>query len=142
MQRRIRNTALILLLLLVATCQVGSAGCARPVARTFAVYPVDGELFVDGKPAVGVVVTFVPEAGQPGVMGATATVRSDGHFIPTQPDGAIGLREGRYDLTVQWLSGQGPSGGTASDTRTSIGSCSVKPGVNFIPPIRIGKPRP
>ena len=128
--------------ILVAVCLLGTAGCGRTAARTFAVYPVDGELFVDGKPAVGIVVTFVPEAGQPEVRGSTATVRSDGHFIPTQPDGAIGLREGANDLTIQWPSGQGPGGGTASDPPTSIGSCTVNPGVNLIPPIRIGKPRP
>ena len=142
MQRSALTPVAISLSFFLASGWVAVVGCARPVARTVPVFPVDGELFVGGKPAIGAEVTFVPEGEGPGAKGATVKVRVDGHFVPTQPDGAIGLPEGDYALTVRWPDGQGPLGSTASGSSMSIGRCSVKPGVNLIPPISMGRQRP
>jgi hypothetical protein len=114
------------------------SGCSRTEVRTVAVFPVDGQLLIAGKPAVGAVVTFQSTADGGTRSPVAAVVREDGHFAPTQSDGAIGLPEGEYALSLRRSSSTPPSA-TPSTTEETIGSITVKHGVNLIPPIRLAK---
>jgi len=112
-------------------------GCSKSESRPNAVpvYPVDGQLLVGGKPASGAIVTF-HLSGSLTIL--TATVRDDGRFVPAQADGAVGLPEGDYGVSVTW-----PEGGTDrlagkyGDSSKPVAKLTVRPGVNLIPPIKL-----
>lgn len=112
-------------------------GCSNPPSRPDAVtvYPVEGRLFVGGKPAAGAVVSLHPGGGGTPV---TAKVRDDGRFVPTQSDGAVGLPEGAYSLTATWTDGGKPRlAEKYADPAKPIARLTVRPGVNLMPPIKL-----
>lgn len=78
-------------------------GCHRPGVDPLAVYPVDGEVFVDGKPAEGAVIAFHPTE-RPEWKSATsrAVVDRDGAFSLTTYAANDGAPEGEYVITVYW----------------------------------------
>lgn len=117
---------------------LAAVGCSKPAERKLAVYPVDGQFHVAGKPAVGVVVTFHPKLGESVTATTTATVRPDGHFVVTQPDGAIGLPEGTYRITAIWLDGdQDRLGGKYTDPVKAFPEVTVRPTINLLPLINV-----
>lgn len=125
---------IFMLLLLVGN------GCNKKPEATFPVFPVDGQILAAGKPAVGAVVTFHPvPAGEaaPSFI-ATALVRADGHFLPTLPDGRIGLAAGKYVLTAVWNEGEADRWkGKYADPQHPIQQITVITGLNLIPPIKL-----
>jgi hypothetical protein len=73
-------------------------GCGSSNVR---VYPVSGEVFVNGKPAQGAVVHFHPrdkDKGRP----AFAVVQEDGAFQLTTYRKYDGAAVGAYAVTVNW----------------------------------------
>jgi hypothetical protein len=123
-----------LILLVVACC---SLGCSRPDSRPNAVpvYPVEGKLFVAGKPAVGAEVSFHP-SGDGAIV--TARVHPDGRFVPSQSDGAVGLAEGEYTITAKWVeSGADRFAGKHADLARPLSQVDVRQGINLIPPIQL-----
>jgi hypothetical protein len=121
--------------LLVFTLMVSA--CSQPESRQNAVpvYPVEGKLFVGGKPAAGAVVMF--HSGGDGPKHSTK-VRDDGRFVPTQTDGAVGLPEGSYSLTVTWQENEKDRfQGKYADPAKPAAKLTVRSGVNLIPPIRL-----
>jgi hypothetical protein len=115
-----------------------AAGCFSEGERRVAVFPVDGQLLFQGQPAVGAVVSFHPRPGGPGEAVRDAVVREDGHFVPTQPDGATGLPAGEYALTVRW--GDPASdrlGGKYLDPDKPLATIQVTQGINFLSPFKL-----
>jgi len=119
-------------------CLIFALGCSRPVNRQVAVYPVDGQLMVGGQPAVGAVVTFYPVDAADGRVIITAAVQSDGRFMPTQPDGAVGLAEGSYRLTATWPeTDHDRFDSQFADPSKPIAVIEVKSTVNLLSPINL-----
>lgn len=119
-----------------------SAGCSEEELRpAAAVFPVDGQLLFQNKPAAGAVITFhsLATADYEGQKMWLATVKDDGHFVPKQPDGAIGLPAGEYTLTAEWK--VEPSGdqfnGKYASPETPLTKITVMESINFLPPINI-----
>lgn len=79
------------------------AGCQRSEHQPLAVYPVRGELFVDGKPAENAAIAFHPVNR---TEWASATSRGvvdrDGRFSLTTYAANDGAPEGEYVVTVYW----------------------------------------
>ena len=114
-----------------------SLGCSRSSSRPDArpVYPVEGYLFVAGKPAIGALVALHPDGEGPLV---TASVHPDGRFVPVQADGAIGLTEGSYALTATWhQENTDRLGNKHSDPSKPLTRFTVQRGFNRIPPIQL-----
>lgn len=125
---------------LSAVLLLGVSGCRQEAERREAVYPVDGQLLYDGSPAQGALITFHPAGeGWPDLV-MTAEVRADGHFVPVQPDGAVGLPEGKYAVTFIWeRNGEDRFTGRYAAPSRAILEVDVKPTINLLPPIRISK---
>jgi hypothetical protein len=107
------------------------------------VYPVRGELLVNGKPAVGAVVSFHPVGNvAPDAVKPQATVEADGTFRPNSFDQRDGAPAGEYALTVYWPGGKGPIGpdrfkGRYNDPARPVLKVTVKAGENVLEPIRL-----
>ncbi len=119
-----------------------AAGCSEEEMRPpVAVFPVDGQLLFQNKPAKGAVITFHSTLAddKEGQKTWLATVKDDGHFVPKQADGAIGLPAGEYVLTAEWKvepSGDQLNGKYASPD-TPLTRITVMESINFLPPINI-----
>src|SRR5687767_4512279 len=90
--------------LLLATA-ITASGCSGPDSGMKPVYPVQGSLFVKGKPAVGAAVTFHPlplESGKSTALTSRATVSDDGTFRLATYNLDDGAPEGEYAVTVYW----------------------------------------
>jgi len=127
------------LMRLIASLAMGCvmSGCSKSESRPNAVpvYPVDGQLLVGGKPAKGALMTF-HHSGSPTIF--TATVRDDGRFAPAQADGAVGLPEGDFGITVTWLEGGTDRfAGKYGNPSMPVAKFTVRPGVKLIPPIKL-----
>jgi hypothetical protein len=90
---------------------VGILGCGGPEPPE-SVYPVKGEVFYRGKPAVGALVAFHkvgadPNAGQP-----SGEVQDDGTFTLTSYRADDGAAPGEYQVTISWRE---TTGGSLSD---------------------------
>jgi hypothetical protein len=89
---------------LLLAAALGASGCGSgPNLKP--VYPVDGSLFVRGKPAAGAVLTFHPlplETGRPTALRSRGTVSEDGSFRLTTYNTDDGGPEGEYVVTVYW----------------------------------------
>ena len=115
------------------------ASCSRTDVRPIAVFPVDGQILIGGRPAEGAVVAFEPVSDREGIRRVEAVTRADGHVMPTQPDGAVGLPEGEYVLKLRRAVIAGGTPGEAAAQEEAIGSLRVVPGINIAPPIRLAK---
>jgi hypothetical protein len=97
---RVRPSRLLLLSLVLC-----AAGCGQADPSLKPVYPVQGSLFVKGKPAKGAAVMFHPlplEAGRPTALTSRGTVSDDGAFRLTTYNTDDGAPEGEYAVTVYW----------------------------------------
>lgn len=102
-----------------------------------AVYPVDGQLYYQGKPAVGACVTF-HLLDAPNQQSFTCEVGTDGHFVAKQTDGAIGLPEGNYALTLEWPPGEADRfAGRYSSPSSPLRNVKVESTVNLLPSIKL-----
>lgn len=68
------------------------------------VYPVSGSLLVDGKPAAGAIVSFLPEQDlqNPQALRSTAEVQADGTFRVTTYMAYDGAPAGPHVVTAYW----------------------------------------
>lgn len=85
-----------------------SSGCGK---KGLAIYPVQGEVRVDGRPTPGVMVIFCPVNGSEVVkrMRPTAFSGSDGKFQLTAFEKGDGAPAGQYNVLMQWVSDSPPS---------------------------------
>src|SRR5205823_1996593 len=91
--RAIRPRLLLLLSLL-------AAGCGDPRKP---VYPVEGTVLVDGKPAARAIVTFQPVGdNSPTAVRPVGHVDEKGKFTLTSYRQDDGAPEGEYAVTVTW----------------------------------------
>ena len=85
-----------------------SAGCG-PGRKS--VYPVRGEVLVEGRPPVHALVTFHPVAGDGReAIHPTGSVDDQGRFTLTSYAGGDGAPEGEYRVTVAWFLSSGRPG--------------------------------
>ncbi len=77
-------------------------GCGQSGPERLTVYPVQGKLEVNGKPAAGAVVVLHPK-GDASKPGARAEVQADGTFTAGTYTANDGAPEGDYILTVEWF---------------------------------------
>lgn len=91
-----------------------AAGCRNKQVDEAKVptYPVHGRLLVDGKPAVGAMIKFLPD--KTGGRVPTALVREDGTFSASYYGSEDGAPAGEYKLLVAWMQVP-PQGGLAQD---------------------------
>jgi hypothetical protein len=86
-------------------------GCSPPSENNIALYPVYGKLLVDGQPAVGATIKFVPVAQDTrndlatttGQRSAAAIVQEDGTFEASYYKSNDGAPPGKYKLMILWL---------------------------------------
>lgn len=78
-------------------------GCPRSGHRPLSVFPVSGELFVDGTPAENAVIAFHPvNRTEWGSATSRAVVDREGRFSLTTYAANDGAPEGEYVVTVYW----------------------------------------
>ena len=113
-------------------------GCQSGAERAVAVFPVDGQLLHLGQPARGAVIAFFEADNESSKPISEAVVKDDGHFVPVQADGAIGLPAGRYILTAVWdQAGTDRFGGKYASRDSPLTTIQVRESINFLPPIKL-----
>jgi hypothetical protein len=102
--RRLSRSPLAVCLALAALC-TGCGAAHKPV------YPVHGEVRVDGRPPVHALVTFHPVADDgKDAIHPTGSVDDQGHFTLTSYASGDGAPEGEYRVTVAWFLSSGRPG--------------------------------
>jgi|JI10StandDraft_1071094.scaffolds.fasta_scaffold00156_47 hypothetical protein len=104
--------------LLMVVCQLAVAGCG---GKDFdkSLYPIEGEVFFRGKPAVGCIVSFHPTStGEGAGAPCLGTTDSNGKFRVTTREPFDGIAAGEYEVSFS-LPGEGssrdPNGDAAPD---------------------------
>ena len=129
-------------LLTMTLTSVLLTSCVHQPERSIPVFPVDGQLFIDGQPGIGASIEFHPLSRLSSENYFLCSVREDGHFVPTQKDGAIGLPAGRYRLVIRQPNGSfGDRDGSDVELPKSMQEIEVKETVNLLPPIKIQRAR-
>ena len=85
-------------------------------ARRDGVYPVRGQVFYDGKPAIGALVVFHP-VGQasPDAVLPRGQIKEDGSFVLTTLADQDGSPPGDYVVTIEWWQARVTKKGQESD---------------------------
>jgi hypothetical protein len=123
-----------------------TVGCGRKQRPRLAVFPVSGQLRVDGRPAGGAEVYFQPRQPIAGLSTTPmAKVDGDGNFAPGTYFAHDGLPAGDYDLLITWpfvrveageeLSGPDQLAGRYSNPQYPAAQWTVTEGPNLIPPL-------
>lgn len=141
----------ILFLLSVALATGCSSSSTDPNALT--PHPVTGKVMYDGKPAAGVIVTFLP-IDAPTVpqipRNPQGTTKEDGTFSLTTYKEEDGAPEGGYQIILHWpgAKNEEAEGEAGEDTDRLLGwydgthsllSHRVKAGANTVPVINLSK---
>jgi hypothetical protein len=107
--------------LVFALCQLTLLGCGGKDFNS-PLYPVEGEVFFRGKPAVGCIVSFHPKAGESsgdsqggGGVACLGTVDAAGKFRLTTREPFDGIAAGDYEVSFS-LPGEGNSRDPAGDS--------------------------
>jgi hypothetical protein len=125
-----------------------AAGCDRQQRPRLPVFPVSGQLRVDGRAAAGAEVYFQPREPITGLMTTPmAKVDADGNFAPGTYFEHDGLPAGQYDLLITWpyvrveageeLSGPDQLAGRFSSPQYPAAQWAVIDGPNVIPPLEL-----
>lgn len=92
------------------------AGCGEPPkgGERLAVFPVSGEIFVDGEPAEGASVLLTPVTphnlpASAAPIASTGAVDDSGKFVISTYESGDGAPNGKYKLTVTWQPSMGLS---------------------------------
>lgn len=137
-----RCVGFLFLLALVATLGCGSGSSTqgqKPVHR------VKGEVLVDGKPAVGAFVLFVPVKEEAGTTDPRprATVKEDGSYVLSTYGNEDGAPVGDYLIAVTWPVARQDNadklGGRYRDKLKSGLKATVKEGANEIPTFKLSR---
>jgi len=122
------------------------AGCGQSAPPRVPVFPVEGRVEVNGRPAAGAVVILHPK-GNASAPAARAQVKPDGTFAAMTYEPADGAAEGDYVVTVEWYKpiqkhgewDQGPNLVAAKYGRPQTSSIEVHVAAqaNQLPPIKV-----
>jgi hypothetical protein len=123
-----------------------AAGCGQSAPPRVPVFPVEGRVEVNGRPADGALVVLHPKTDT-SLPAARAQVKSDGTFTAMTYQPADGAAEGDYIVTVEWYKPvqkrgeweQGPNLVAAKFGRpqTSQIEVHVAAQANQLPPIKV-----
>jgi hypothetical protein len=95
--------------LLAGLALLALAGCSRDSAP--AVFPVHGQVRVDGKPAAHAQVTFHPVGdARPDAVHPSGNTDEQGNFSLTTHTAGDGAAEGEYQVSVIWFLAGKPTG--------------------------------
>jgi hypothetical protein len=122
--------------------------CAR--SPKVALYPVRGQVFVAGKPAVGAAVVFHPRPEGPEALRPSGVVSEDGSFTLGTYAPGDGAPPGQYDVAIAWFADHSqadPKTGEVpvklsphyADPATSRLQATVNEGPNEIPAFNLAK---
>lgn len=107
-------------------------------------FPVVGQLLVDGEPAAGATLKFVPTKPGPQMRSATAQVGVDGRFAASYLTTEDGIPADNYDLLVYWLETPPDGGlpvdrlrGRYCDPSNPVTTITVVAGENHLDPIEL-----
>lgn len=93
-----------------------ATGCSGPAE--VAVYPVVGQVVVNGKPAEGATVVFHPQAaGEVAELRPTGKTDADGRFKLTTRESNDGAPAGDYKVTINWAKSDIKPGQPAEDAK-------------------------
>lgn len=121
------------------------SGCQRPAPSGPKVFPVSGQVSVNGERAIGAHVTFhrVGETN-PKAITPYAVVEGDGWFRPSTIDAFDGAPAGQYVVTVTWptitveggeeIEGPDRLQGRYATLRSPAATVTVVEGENEFPP--------
>jgi hypothetical protein len=93
-------TRLLMYLPVYLLLLAGLGGCKQSDGST--IYPVSGQVLVNGKPAAAALVTFHPIGVHTGAPRPTGRAAEDGTFTLTSNVGGDGAPAGEYRVTVVW----------------------------------------
>jgi len=128
---------------------IAAAGCGASGEQRKPTFPVKGEVFVGGKPAVRAQVIFHPVTDLgPNVPRPTGEVAADGSFSLSTYTANDGAPAGEYTVTVSWPQGSSTIGGDAesgedrlggrfNNPKTSALKAKVNDGPTTIPPFQL-----
>ena len=143
------STLLVLFFLLLPVALAGF-GCGSKEQRK-PVYPVQGKVFVGGKPAEKASVIFHPlNDSDPNALRPTGEVGPDGSFKLSTYTAGDGAPAGDYAVTVSWYEGSSAIGGDADSGPDRLGGryanpqtsglhAQVREGSNEVPPFHLKK---
>ncbi len=122
-----------------------ACGCRDDESATGPVcYPVQGELRIDGRPAQGAMLKFLPATGAAQGQMPTALVDEAGRWTASYSQAGDGAPAGEYRVLVVWmeLAPEGclafdRLGGRYCDPDHPVASIVVRAGENYIGPIGI-----
>jgi hypothetical protein len=139
-------------LLILVPAVLFAAGCGDSNGGPVVAHPVSGKVVYDGKPAAGVLVTFIP-TDAPGIpripRNPHAVTAADGTFALTTFKEGDGAAEGGYQVVLSWPISpdmEGPD--EARDADRLLGwydplhstvNFRVKAGTNEVPTFNIPK---
>lgn len=138
-------TALVVAFLATALCTL-AAGCAKEVHK--AVYPVHGQVLLNGKPLADAIVSFHAQGTQD--VFPTAHTDPEGRFALTSYQNGDGAPQGDYAISLVCFRsrpvrrGEGHADNVvppryASPTSSGL-SATVSPGDNELPPLKLKNP--
>ena len=99
-RRDSRSTGRRFVWLAVAILAVLLSSCARNTRKP--VYPVHGQVLVNGKPAAGATVFFFPVESDPDAIAPYGVLDADGSFSLTTYLTFDGAPAGEYVVTIRW----------------------------------------
>jgi hypothetical protein len=107
------------------------SSCARNTRKP--VFPVRGQVYVNGKPAVGAKVFFTPLQTDPDAVAPYGVVDAEGSFALTTYLTFDGAPEGRYVVTIRWPGLKG----LYDNPKSSKLTATVEQTANDLPPFQL-----
>ncbi|MFL5342664.1 MAG: hypothetical protein ACJ8F7_21235 [Gemmataceae bacterium] len=101
--------------LMVCLGLVAFTGCAKGGAG-YKITDAEGTIKLDGKPAAGVIVQFIPDKSLGQVPGSTGTTDDSGHYVMTTSNGRKGAVVGKHVVIIMNDRADERSGKKASGT--------------------------
>lgn len=107
------------------------SGCAQNTRKP--VFPVRGQVYVNGKPAVGAKVFFIPLESDPDAVAPYGVVDAEGSFALTTYLTFDGAPEGKYTVTIRWPGLKG----LYDNPKSSKLTATVEKTANELPPFQL-----
>lgn len=101
--RSLRPASLAALIGIATAAILVSAGCGGPPDGRLETHPVSGQVIINGEPAEGCIVAFVPlDAELKGEVMPGGTTDTEGRFQLTTYETGDGAPAGEYGVTLRW----------------------------------------